>query len=318
MFPAGSPVILDGTPSTPGYDTQNCSITGYTWMVQYPNDTEFGAYSGQSVEFTPNVISYLKVTLIVTAPDINQSNSDYTNTSLASIWINVVQPQQLANIDVFTSKGGVGPNATSPGFVPQELVQLYAYVTYEGAPVSEKQVVFTVLNPNGTIISITTSLTDSNGTADQSYRTPWLDNNTNDYGIWTVLATVEVGQIIVSDTVSFMYSNPAVTIQNGITLPATVARGSNMNINITFQNIQNLPSSAVLTITIYDNDTVPINTTILNMNTITGNTVTTSINIPTWAFVGTATVYVNILTQNPLNEGVPLITEQTANFQITA
>ena len=90
----------------------------------------------------------------------------------------------MANIDVFTNKGGQGQNATSPGYIPQELVLLYAYVTYQGAPVGNKEVVFTVIDPHQNIISVMSALTNETGYASTQYRTPWFNNGTTDFGIW--------------------------------------------------------------------------------------------------------------------------------------
>ncbi len=318
IYGVGAPILLDGSSSTLGYDNQTCSITNYGWLVQYQNNTLFGAYSGQAVSIVVPNPTYLLVTLSVTAPDLTiPPSAAYTNTSATSIWIKVEPAQQLTSIDLFTDKGGLGPNATSPGFIPGELVQLYAYVTDKGAAVANpEQVLFTVFDPNGTIISITSAPTNSTGYAYQEYRTPWFDNGTTDFGIWTVLASVEISQVVVSDTASFMYNYPVIITQNGITIPAAVARGSNMNIQVTFQNIDNSTNWMFLAITIYDNESVPINAILINANTISGNTASANVIIPPWAFVGTATVYVNILSQSPAAGGVPVCPEQSAVFKI--
>jgi hypothetical protein len=52
---------------------------------------------------------------------------------------------------------------------------------------------------------------------------------------------------------------------------------------------------------------------------LNGGTTTVTINlfIPSWAFVGTATIYVTVLTALPTSGGVPLCPQQIANFQIT-
>ena len=317
MYGVGNQILLDGSPSTAGYDKQTCPITNYAWLLQYQNNTVFGTYSGQTVTLAVANPGYLKVTLIVTAPSLNSpTSSSYTNTSTTSIWINVQPTQQLISIDLTTNKGGVGPNATSPGYAPNELVQLYAYVTSSGVPVANKDVIFTVLNPNGTVISIRTVFTNSSGYAYQEYRTPWLDNGTTYFGTWSVFASVEVSQVVVSDTVSFMYNYPVIIDVNGITLPATVTRGSAMTINITLQGIDSSTHWSALAITIYDNASVPITTQIINANTITGNTISAKVTIPTWAFVGAATVYVNVLSNSPTAGGVPVCPEQSAGFQI--
>ena len=320
-YTVNSTIVLDGSPSTPGYDTKTCPITNYVWVVQFPNDTQYGVYSGKAVQFTVPFITSLKVMLIVTAPDVaNPANTAYSNTSATLVSLNVIaasQTTQMANIDVFTNKGGQGQNATSPGYIPQELVLLYAYVTYQGAPVGNKEVVFTVIDPHQNIISVMSALTNETGYASTQYRTPWFNNGTTDFGIWQVLASVDISQVVVSDTVYFMYNYPVIISSTGISIPSTVARGTLMNITVTVQDIINTTPWAELTITIYDNESVPIDNVIIHSSSVTNNIASTTVTIPTWAFVGTATVYVNILSADPLAGGVPLCPEQSASFQIT-
>jgi hypothetical protein len=315
VIEAGSQFTLNGRPSISGYDSQPCPISNYAWLLEYQNETVFGAYSGENIALTIMNPCTINVTLIVTAPDVKSPASlSYINTSIASVWIHIVPIQELTKVDIFTNKGGVGPNATSPGYIPDELIHLNAYVSSGGASVANKQVVFTVLNPNGVIISIRTAFTNSSGYAYQEYRTPEPNNGTTYYGIWCILASVEVSQKILNDTVSFPYG--PVQIISGISVSPTVSRGSSMWINITLQD--SLTPWSVLTITIYDNATVPIYSQIINSSTISANTVSTRVPIPNWAFVGTAKVYVNVLTNNPLAGGVPVCPERSTSFQILA
>jgi hypothetical protein len=315
-YPVGGTIVLDGSSSTPGFDNTTCFISNYAWLIQYSNGSTFAAYSGESVSFVANYATYLNVTLIVTAPDLSpQPNPSYVNTSWASVWI-YVQNEPHAQIDLFTNKGGIGPNVSSDAYGPQELVQMYANVTYNYAPVADKEVAFTVLSPNDTVVAVLTASTNSSGIAYQSYRTPWLD--TANFGTWTLYASVDVSQVVVTDTLNFTYSY-LITV-NGITLPASVQRQSTMTVNVTIQSIENSPLWSTATITIYDEENVPIGSFVAsNTNETAGTTsVSTTFTIPSWAFVGTATVYVNVLTNSPTAGGVAYCPERTANFQITA
>jgi hypothetical protein len=315
-YQLGSQIALDGSSSTPGFDATTCPITNYAWLVQYQNNSVFGVFSGSSVSITPTNVGALNVTLIVTAVAQNSNPSpSYTNTSYATVWVNIESPQQLTQIDVFTNKGGIGHDVSSGPFAPQELVQVYAYVTYGGAPVANKDVAFTVLSPNGTIVAVESALTNSTGYAYMEYRTPWLPSDPTDFGIWSIIATVDVAQVIVTDTVTFDY-NYLVTI-NGITLPPTVYRQSSMNISVAIQDPDNTTLPTTVTFTICDANMVPIDTYITNPFTVTHSTsVTETFTIPSWAFVGTATVYVNVLTNTPGGTAVPYSPEETATFQI--
>ena len=109
IYAVGDTVLMDASASTPGYDEQACPITSYVWLVEFQNSTIFGSFNGQIISFQATSVGYLKVTLIVTAPDTNSApSSSYTNTATTSAWIQIETAQQLASIDVFTDKGGIG------------------------------------------------------------------------------------------------------------------------------------------------------------------------------------------------------------------
>lgn len=105
---------------------------------------------------------------------------------------------------------------------------------------------------------------------------------------------------------------------SSIQVPASVTRSQSMSMKVTVQSITNL--QGVLTVTICDSQQVPLVFYMTNVTPTTGvaDTVTMSFTIPSWAFVGTATVYVNVLTASPTDGGVALCPQQTANFQITS
>ena len=94
-----------------------------------------------------------------------------------------IQPVKAGNfrvIDLYTQKvpfDGKGPNQPSDSFQPQELVILYALVTYNDAPVAQKVVSFSVNGPPNPFENITllrTATSDQNGVANVSFRIPWL------------------------------------------------------------------------------------------------------------------------------------------------
>ena len=312
----GSMVVLDGSSSTGGYDNQSCPITNFAWLVQYANGTALAAYSGPNVSFAANVTTYLNVTLIVTAKDTAALPSpSYVNTSYATVWINI-QQMPHAQIDLFTNKGGIGPNVSSDAYGPQELVLMYANVTYNYASVADKEVTFTVLSPNGTTVAVQVASTNTTGIASASYRTPWLDNT--NFGTWTIIASVDISQVVVTDMTNFTYNYLITT--NGITIPSSVHRQSSMTVTVNIQSIENSTLWTTATITLYDEQNVPIDSYVAkNTNETAGpGSFSTTFTIPSWAFVGTATAYVNILTNNPATGGVAYCPEKTANFQILA
>jgi hypothetical protein len=316
-FSTGEPIILDGSSSSSGYDAQNaqsCPITYCTWLVQYPSGQIFGAYSGTTISIVVNNETWLLVTLIVTANDVNTSpDPQYTNTSSASIWINVEPSQLLTKIVVSTNKVGTAPNPPGGLFGPQDLVQLYAYVTFNKGVQGNEQVSFTVTSPNGTVMSVGTAFTNSSGYAYQDFRRPNV--GTTNFGIWTAIASVDINQIVATSTIAFEYNYTVMIV--GIKMPATVDRQSSMTINVATQNTNNLTFASTVTITIYDQNDVLIGSyQTVTSETASSSQISATFTIPSWAFVGEATVYVNVLSSNPLSGGVPLCPEKTANFLI--
>jgi hypothetical protein len=113
------------------------------------------------------------------------------------------------NIDIYDQYpapyGGQGIGKHSDAFAPQQNVTLYANVTQGGYRVINKLVVFQIFNANATKITILQNTTDNNGIAIVIFRIPQTANLTdpNVFGWWHVVATVEIDQEIVSDTMWF-------------------------------------------------------------------------------------------------------------------
>jgi len=114
-------------------------------------------------------------------------------------------------IDLFTQKApfdGKGANQSSDAFEPQELVILYALVTYNGYPVALKLVAFQANGPSNTLANITvagSSTTNDSGIAEFSFRIAWPSENpeTKVLGEWHVVATVSIADQMVVDTLTF-------------------------------------------------------------------------------------------------------------------
>jgi len=113
-------------------------------------------------------------------------------------------------IDMYTQYpgpyGGQGPHLPSDMFWPQKQVELWANVTYNLWPEQNKIVAFEIHNPQGEIVDIITAISDENGVAHTSYRIPWPCFNTSAlFGIWTVIATVDIACVVVNDTMQFHF-----------------------------------------------------------------------------------------------------------------
>jgi hypothetical protein len=228
-----------------------------------------------------------------------------------------------ARIDVFTGKGGAGSAAGSPPYGPQELIRMYALVTYNNAPVANLDVTFSVKNSAGDAIALRLGRTNSSGYAAADYRLPWPDTSNPEgiFGTWSIVASVSVSQVTVSDTVQFVY-NYVVNLasNNGVQLPASVHRQSTLNLVVTIESIANPAVTSTLVVTVYDEAKVPIGSYVTTNTYGSGSSssVSVAIKIPSWAFIGTATVYADILTNTPSAGGVSRCPEKVATFQIVA
>jgi hypothetical protein len=330
----GTSFRIDGSISLPGYDSapapgHNVPITAYDWTVAGPaTGTD---ENGAIVTFTGNTVGTITVSLRVTATDMTPPTAgDYTPTStLVTKTLNIVAVPTGAAIDVYTERGGQTPMAASDAFGPQELITLYAQVIYNGAPVAGKDVAFEIVNKRGEAIGYIVRRTDASGIATGEYRLPWpYPNPEAEFGTWTIVATVDVAEQIVSDNCTFMF-NYIVTVTSvrtlnadGVTPQGIFNRGSSVLVEFALNNIRTTgPVNARVTITIYDNCSVPvgsITTQMNNLNTGASTPVAPTVSIPSWAFVGQATIYVNVLTGLPALGGVPYCPETTKTFSIIA
>lgn len=224
-----------------------------------------------------------------------------------------VAGSKVANIDVFTDKGGIGPNVSSGSYGPQELVQMYALVTYGNASIANQNVAFYVKNANGTLIATRVESTNLTGIASAEYRMPPSDPNGTEtsLGVWSITGTVNVTQTTLSDTTNFTFG-----YLSGITniqMPSTIQPLENLPIDVTITSLSNLTVWSELDITLFDHAQEPIGSyTTTNTQASQNATVNASIFVPGWAFLGQGTVDICLLS----SDGTAIGTENTSNFQI--
>jgi hypothetical protein len=224
--------------------------------------------------------------------------------------------------------GGQGPNQHSDSFAPQQLVCLYAKVTFGGDRVTNKLVVFEVHDALGDKVTLLQNYSDLNGIATVCFRIPMTDMtpgvwNPAIFGWWHVIATVEVDQVTVNDTLDFQVGW-LVQVTNVATVGAPYLKYSDvMNFTATLQTIHEQPIWVLVSVDSYDVMGYPISEiafwVFVNATRaacpFTGNMTTTTggmyvypnliQNIPTWARVGTASVIGYALTDWPRNGGTP-------------
>ncbi len=102
-------------------------------------------------------------------------------------------------LDLYTQKGGKGPNEPDGVFVIGERVYLTSRVTYNDYPVQQKLVAFGIQNPLNQTIS-RTAVTDEEGLATMTIEIPFVPGIN---GTWSAISLVDIAGEIVWDTITF-------------------------------------------------------------------------------------------------------------------
>ena len=106
------------------------------------------------------------------------------------------------NVDLFTQKGGKGYGVPCSPFQLAEEVILYTNVTYNGYPCSNYNVAFQISDPHGNNF-ILYAITNMSGIATTSFRLPTQNHTGDIFGAWIVLASVNIAEVVVTDTLEF-------------------------------------------------------------------------------------------------------------------
>jgi uncharacterized repeat protein (TIGR02543 family) len=235
------------------------------------------------------------------------------------------------NIDLFTQKtpfSGKGPNQPSDAFQQQELLILYALVTFAGQPIANKVVGFQVNGPANSLQNITvigTATTNASGIAVFSFRIPTAPINGEQtvFGEWYAVATVDVDQAHLMDSLTFKVGW-IIAIKNIITLneqliPQTsFPRQSTVVFNLTLENIAFIPENATIKIGVLDIHRSPIIYLELdNLSIPPGESFIEAVSqIPENAGIGEANVSATAYTAPPTSGGVPWSPSVYAIFNI--
>jgi hypothetical protein len=103
-------------------------------------------------------------------------------------------------VDLYTQRGGIGPNAYGGDFAAGTMVFLSALATYNGYPVQNVPVAFQVLDSTNQTIAILVGMTDENGTAKTQFR---IRPEQTAQGTWWAFASVDISCTTVWDTLNF-------------------------------------------------------------------------------------------------------------------
>jgi hypothetical protein len=331
QVPVCNDVLLDGSLSTVGFDTlpppgEVCPITDWKWVVDFNNGTIVELH-GAHQSFHCDGAGLVTITLTVTAPDPTPPSANgFVPTDSKTIQILQVAPSLGPAIDVYTERGGTGifvvatdgpyPYHWSDAYGPQEEVIVYAKVTYNDEPVEYKPVIFEAIDPLGAGRDFRTAFTGAGGIATTSFRIPWEGSGAESlFGNWSILGVVSISEQVVSDIVKFKFGY--ILSIRGITVdPMSLHKGETMTIDVDIASISMTPHDTVLTITACDECGVPIGLAyaLFTVDPEDGISAGQTITIPSWAYVGMGTIYVNLLTNWPQYSGVPYCPERTTPF----
>jgi hypothetical protein len=235
-------------------------------------------------------------------------------------------------IDLYTEKqpySGAGSNMPSDAFGPEEIVVLFALVTYNDVPVQNMLVAFDVRTPSGASFELA-ARTDSDGisTVNFTVQTPPVSVNGSEiFGEWFVMASVMIGNAVLQDTLSFKV-DWIVKLISVRAINETLAdqdrfgKEGEVGLEISLRSIAMTVRSADLSIVIQDENKVPVNFTVISDFQVQPNEKMvffySKLQIPNWAYVGQATVYVSAFV-SPISEGgIPYCPSISTTFFITA
>ena len=132
---------------------------------------------------------------------LNPSLTPITHDTAGAVYFwKTLQPDPPSGgrlLDLYTQKGGIGPNEPGGDFVLNETVHLISRATYDDQPVQKKLVAFQIINPLNETVATRTAISDSDGFAETFFVIPILPSS---IGVWTVVSLVEISAESVWDT----------------------------------------------------------------------------------------------------------------------
>lgn len=106
-------------------------------------------------------------------------------------------------LDLYTQKGGIGPDEPGGNFMVGAELVMISRVTYNNDPVRNKLVNFALRNPLGQSAGFRSAMTDENGLAIVIFGIPEVSSS---YGTWTAISVVNIVEKTVWDTLVFQVS----------------------------------------------------------------------------------------------------------------
>lgn len=117
-------------------------------------------------------------------------------------------------LDLTTHKGGMGQGISGGCFIPGEMVELNACLTYYEEPVQGKLVGFEVFNPRNETVLIRVAITNNEGIATINFRIP---STSESLGTWTAVAVASVADKVVWDFLNFEVAEICIVVGGDVT-----------------------------------------------------------------------------------------------------
>jgi len=231
-------------------------------------------------------------------------------------------------VDIFTQKkpySGRGSGMPSDAFGPGEVVFLYVLATDGGDPLQDLLVAFRVQRPDGDSFTLTQK-TNESGISTINFTIPQaINNETEIFGEWSVLANVLIGDIIFQDATTFNVNwivklISVMTLNENLTSQASFGIGGEVGLRIALRNIAMCMKSTVLAIVIKDELDVPVKNLEIYDFEVPPNKkfihLYCKLQIPEDTHMGKATVFISALNCPSNQSGIPYCPATSTFFNV--
>jgi hypothetical protein len=236
-------------------------------------------------------------------------------------------------IDLYSSYpscfGGQGWGRNASVVWPQKEFCFNAEVSYCGWPEQYKDVAFQLIDPRGETWGIWVNRTDENGFTSVCVRMPWPcptnDTDPWDYfGIWKVIATVDIACKVYKDTMYFKYDY-LVNVWDIELDKQCYKHGEDITVTIHYGTYSMFYYDVVFAITALDSTGVPFGFAYDTVTIGKGKygwcyykncTVQLTVHVEKWARTGCGSLTVAVLNAPLGSGGDPVCPEQSVSFQI--
>ncbi|UCG36504.1 MAG: hypothetical protein JSV64_07865 [Candidatus Bathyarchaeota archaeon] len=221
-------------------------------------------------------------------------------------------------VDLYTQYpypfGGQGPHRPSDMFWPQKSLVLCANVSYNEWSECSRDVTFQVIDPHGVTWGIYVNRPCCDSVACVFVRMPWPDDSGYYFGVWEVVATVEVAGVVVNDTLTFKYDYRVniwdVQVDDPVYDPRGFKHGEDISVAIQYGTYAMQNFDITFTVTAVDASGVAFDFSFVQVTiggaeycTYKNGTVELDIHVEEWARPPDGTIYAGALSDFPQNGG---------------